>query len=65
MLIGVVLVSVLNVMMMSVYERIREIGALAAIGTTPGKIAGLFLTEGLLMGIDLLGHCGAPCWAAG
>lgn len=51
MLIGVVLVSVLNVMMMSVYERIREIGALAAIGTTPGKIAGLFLTEGLLMGI--------------
>lgn len=51
MLIGVVLVSVLNVMMMSVYERIREIGALAAIGTTPGKIAGLFLTEGLLMGL--------------
>jgi putative ABC transport system permease protein len=50
MLIGVVLVSVLNVMMMSVYERIREIGALAAIGTTPGKIAGLFLTEGFLMG---------------
>ncbi len=50
MLIGVVLVSVLNVMMMSVYERIREIGALAAIGTTPGRIAGLFLTEGLLMG---------------
>ena len=51
MLIGVVLVSVLNVMMMSVYERIREIGALSAIGTTPGRIAGMFLTEGLLMGI--------------
>jgi len=51
MLIAVVLVSVLNVMLMSVYERIREIGTLAAIGTTPGKIAGLFLAEGLLMGL--------------
>jgi len=50
-LIAVVLVSVLNVMIMSVYERVREIGTLAAIGTTPGKILSLFLAEGLTLGL--------------
>lgn len=49
-LIAVVLISVLNVMMMSVYERIREIGTLAAIGTSPGKIMGLFVAEGCSLG---------------
>ena len=38
MLIAIVLVSVMNVMLMAVYERIREIGTLAAIGTQPGKL---------------------------
>jgi putative ABC transport system permease protein len=51
MLIAIVLVSVMNVMMMAVYERIREIGTIAAIGTRPGRILGLFLSEGLLLGI--------------
>ena len=51
MLIAIVLVSVMNVMLMAVYERIREIGTLAAIGTKPGKIMGLFLGEGLLLGL--------------
>jgi len=51
MLISIVLVSVMNVMLMAVYERIREIGTLAAIGTKPGKIMGLFLGEGLLLGL--------------
>lgn len=51
MLIAIVLVSVMNVMLMAVYERIREIGTLAAIGTPPGKIMGLFLGEGLLLGL--------------
>lgn len=51
MLIAIVLVSVMNVMLMAVYERIREIGTLAAIGTQPGKIMGLFLGEGLLLGL--------------
>jgi len=51
MLIAIVLVSVMNVMLMAVYERIREIGTLAAIGTRPGKIMGLFLGEGLLLGL--------------
>ena len=49
-LIAVVLVSVLNIMIMSVYERVREIGTIAAIGTAPGKILALFLTEGLALG---------------
>ena len=51
MLVSIVLVSVLNVMLMAVYERIREIGTLAAIGTPPGKIMGLFMGEGLLLGL--------------
>ncbi len=36
---------------MSVYERVREIGAMAAIGTTPGKIMALFLAEGITLGL--------------
>ncbi|WP_305075080.1 ABC transporter permease [Propionivibrio sp.] len=51
MLIAIVLVSVMNVMLMAVYERIREIGTLAAIGTQPGKLMAIFLSEGLLLGI--------------
>jgi putative ABC transport system permease protein len=51
MLIAIVLVSVMNVMIMAVYERIREIGTIAAIGTRPGRVLGLFLTEGLLLGV--------------
>jgi putative ABC transport system permease protein len=50
-LIAVVLISVLNVMMMSVYERVREIGALAAMGTSPGRIRGLFVAEGFCLGL--------------
>ncbi len=37
-LVSIVLVSVMNVMVMAVYERIREIGAIAAIGTRPSRI---------------------------
>ena len=51
MLVSIVLISVMNVMMMAVYERIREIGAIAAIGTRPGTILSLFVTEGFLMGV--------------
>jgi putative ABC transport system permease protein len=49
-LMAVVLVSILNIMIMSVYERVREIGTIAAIGTPPGRILWLFLTEGLALG---------------
>ena len=51
MLIAIVLVSIMNVMIMAVYERIREIGTIAAIGTQPGRILSLFLLEGLSLGV--------------
>ncbi len=51
MLVSIVLISVMNVMVMAVYERIREIGMISAIGTPPGRILSLFLTEGLLLGL--------------
>jgi putative ABC transport system permease protein len=51
MLIAIVLISVMNVMIMAVYERIREIGTIAAIGTMPGKILSMFMIEGFLLGI--------------
>lgn len=51
MLIAIVLVSIMNVMIMAVYERINEIGTISAIGTLPGKIMALFVTEGFLLGV--------------
>jgi len=51
MLIAIVLISIMNVMIMAVYERIREIGTIAAIGTLPGKILSMFVIEGLCLGI--------------
>ena len=61
MLIAIVLVSIMNVMVTAVYERIREIGTIAAIGTLPGKIVAMFLIEGFSLGFfgavvgDILG----------
>ncbi|MCP3891246.1 MAG: ABC transporter permease [Desulfobulbaceae bacterium] len=51
MLVAIVLVSIMNVMIMAVYERINEIGTMAAIGTKPAKILSLFVTEGFLLGV--------------
>jgi putative ABC transport system permease protein len=51
LLITVVLISILSVMIMAVYERVREIGTIAAIGTPPRRILSLFLAEGLLLGV--------------
>ncbi|RJR31949.1 MAG: ABC transporter permease [Desulfobacteraceae bacterium] len=50
LLVAVVLISIMNVMIMAVYERVREIGTIAAIGTLPRKILSMFLVEGLLLG---------------
>lgn len=50
MLVAIVLISIMNVMIMAVFERVREIGTIAAIGTLPGKILSMFLVEGLLLG---------------
>lgn len=51
MLVAIVLVSIMNVMIMAVYERINEIGTIAAIGTKPAIILSLFVTEGFLLGV--------------
>ena len=51
MLIAIVLISIMNVMIMAVYERVREIGTMAAIGTLPGKILSLFVVEGFGLGL--------------
>lgn len=48
-LVAIVLVSVFNVMMMSVYERVGEIGTMVAMGTLPGRILSLFVTEGICL----------------
>jgi putative ABC transport system permease protein len=52
MLIAIVLISILNVMIMAVYERVREVGTMAAIGTLPRKILSLFLVEGFFLGVS-------------
>lgn len=51
MLVAIVMVSIMNVMIMAVYERINEIGTIAAIGTVPGRILSLFMVEGFLLGL--------------
>ncbi|MCI0469839.1 MAG: FtsX-like permease family protein, partial [Nitrospirae bacterium] len=51
MLIAIVLISIMNVMIMAVYERIREIGTIAAIGTLPEKILSMFVIEGFCLGV--------------
>jgi putative ABC transport system permease protein len=51
MLIAIVLISIMNVMIMAVYERIREIGTIAAIGTLPKKILSMFVLEGFSLGV--------------
>ena len=46
-----VVLSSSNTMLMAVLERVREIGTLMAFGTTRLKILGIFVTEGIFMGI--------------
>lgn len=50
-LVAIVLVSVMNVMLMSVYERVKEIGTIAAMGTMPRTILSMFVIEGLSLGV--------------
>lgn len=44
-------IGVMNILLVSVRERRREIGIMKALGTTPGIICGLFLLEALLYAV--------------
>jgi putative ABC transport system permease protein len=43
--------SIFNVMMMSVHERVQEIGILLSIGTEKGEVRRMFLYEAFILGI--------------
>lgn len=44
-------IGILNLMLMAVYERTREMGVLAALGMKGRQIMGLFLLEGAMIGV--------------
>jgi putative ABC transport system permease protein len=52
--------SIFNVMMMSVTERVQEIGILLSIGTEKGEVRRMFLYEAVILGI-LGGGIGGIC----
>lgn len=46
----IVTIGVVNTMLMSVMERIREFGIILAVGATPGRLCRMILAEGLVLG---------------
>ena len=48
-LIIVVAFSILNTFLMAIFERTREFGVMMAVGTTPGRLTRLVLTESMMM----------------
>lgn len=44
-------VGILNLLLMAVYERTREIGVLGAMGLKPNQISLLFILEGIMIGL--------------
>lgn len=44
-------IGILNLLLMAIYERTREIGLLGAMGLKPRQIAATFILEGLLIGV--------------
>jgi ABC-type lipoprotein release transport system permease subunit len=47
----IVALGITNTMSMAIYERIRELGVLAAIGTTPARIMGMVVVESCYLGL--------------
>lgn len=48
---GITATVIVNTLVMAVFERTREIGILAAIGTKPGRIMAMFFAESALLAI--------------
>jgi len=46
----IVTIGVINTLLMSVMERIREFGVILAVGATPGRLRRMVMTEALLLG---------------
>jgi ABC-type lipoprotein release transport system permease subunit len=44
-------IGILNLLMMAIYERTREIGLLGAMGLKPREVAAIFIMEGMLIGV--------------
>jgi putative ABC transport system permease protein len=63
----IILLGISNSMMMNVLERTNEIGTAMALGTRRSRILGLFLSEGMLLGVfgGLLGLAGGYFAAKG
>jgi ABC-type lipoprotein release transport system permease subunit len=50
-ILGIAGIGILNLLLMAVYERTREIGVLGAMGLKPRQISFLFVLEGTLIGL--------------
>jgi ABC-type lipoprotein release transport system permease subunit len=50
-ILGIAGIGILNMLLMAVYERTREIGVLAALGLRPAQISSMFLLEGSMIGL--------------
>ncbi len=50
-MLGIAAIGILNLLLMAVFERTREIGIIGALGLRPGQIMLMFLLEGILIGV--------------